>query len=75
MTYIIVTGKDTIVGHRYQSYTGALTQAERLFGTDCRTLDGSEHSGRGKPLTATAVSICLRIGVGLKTATLRPPVP
>ena len=34
MTYIIVTGKDTIVGHRYQSYTGALTQAERLFGTD-----------------------------------------
>ena len=34
MTYIIVTGKDIIVGKPYDSYLGALTQAERLFGTD-----------------------------------------
>lgn len=34
MTYIIVTGKDTIVGRPFDSYTGALSQAERLFGTD-----------------------------------------
>lgn len=34
MTYIIVTGKDTIVGHPFDSYIGALTRAEHLFGKD-----------------------------------------
>lgn len=32
MTYVIVTGKDTVVGLPARSYTTALNQADRLYG-------------------------------------------
>ncbi len=32
MTYVIVTGKDTVVGMPTRSYVSALNQANRLYG-------------------------------------------
>lgn len=37
MTYVIVTRKNTVVGMPARSYATALTQANRLYGSDVAT--------------------------------------
>ena len=37
MTYVIVTGKETVVGMPARSYSTALNQAARLYGDEVAT--------------------------------------
>lgn len=37
MTYVVVTGKDTVVGLPARSYSTALNQAARLYGDEVAT--------------------------------------